>query len=78
MSRSTSRQSKRIAFQRGDGRGAVGTDGHFVPHPGQFDAHQLLQRRFVVGEEQLQAFTRLGSDGESPCANRRRLRPAAT
>ena len=52
-----------VAFQRGDGGGAVGADGHFVAHAGQFDAHQLLQRGFVVGEQQLQAFTRLGSDG---------------
>ena len=70
---------ERMAFERGDGGRAVGADGHFVSHPGQLDAHQLLQRRLVVGEQQLQAFTRLGSDGEfSLCESACWIRRAAT
>jgi hypothetical protein len=38
----------------GYGGAAVGADGHFVPHPRDFQAHQLLQSRFVVGEEELE------------------------
>ena len=32
----------------------VGTDGDFVPHARQFDTHQLLQRFFVVREQDAQ------------------------
>ena len=51
-----------VALQGGDGGEAVGADGDFVAHAIELDAHELLERAFVVGEEELQSFTRLGSD----------------
>ncbi len=40
-----------VAFERGDGGRAIGTDRDLMAHARQFEAHQLLQRAFVVGEE---------------------------
>ncbi len=41
-----------FVLERGDGGEAVGADGHFVPHPRQFELHQFLQRPLVVGEQE--------------------------
>ena len=45
---------------------AVGTDGHLVPEARQLEAHQLLQRAFVVGEQQLQRLGGLVAMARSP------------
>ena len=55
-----------VSLQRGHGGGSVGTDGDFVPHAGQLQTHQLLERFFVVGEQQLQSLMGLGTDFRSP------------
>ncbi len=54
MSRSTRMQSYVFFSSAATAVEAVGADGHLVPHPRQLEAHQLLQRRLVVGEQQLQ------------------------
>ena len=46
--------------QGGQGGGAVGADRGLVAHPRQLQPHQFLQRRLVVGEQQLQPLVRLG------------------
>jgi len=61
-----------VAFQGGHGGEAVGANGHFVPHARQLEAHQLLERLFVVGEQEFQTLMRLWRvDGESPSAGPR-------
>ena len=57
-----------VAIERGQGGGSVGADGRLVAHPRQLDAHQLLQRFLVVGEQQLQSIMRLGGDRRAPSA----------
>ena len=44
----------------------IGADRDFVAHPVEFDAHQLLQRTLIVGEQQLQSFAWFRSDDSSP------------
>ncbi len=59
-----------VPLERRGGGQAVGADGHLVPHAVQLDPHEFLQRALVVGEEELESFTRLGSDGGSPFESR--------
>ncbi len=56
-----------VTFERGDRRQPVGANGDFVAEAREFDAHQLLERALVVGEQQFQRFTqRFGGDDATP------------
>ena len=46
-----------VPFQRGDGRRAVGADGHLVSHARQFQAHQFLE---AASSSANRIFSRLG------------------
>ena len=61
-----------IFFQGGDGGQTVGADSRLVAHARQFQAHQFLERFFVIGEQQFQSIMRLGSDGSAPSVAQRR------
>jgi len=55
-----------VALERVDGGLAVAAHGHLVAHARQLQAHQLLERLFVIGEEDLQTVTRRGTDSSPP------------
>ena len=54
-------------FEGFHGRNAVRAHDDFVAQPRQFRTHELLQRSFIVSEQDAKTFMRCGAQDKPPC-----------